>query len=70
MAFGLHRLGRNASWSPPISQVYGPIAATGLRRKRSLAGTGIELMKIGAAGSAAHVDWLAENVASGAHRRR
>jgi len=31
-----------------------------------LAGTGIELMKIGSAGSAAHIDWLAENVASGA----
>ena len=30
-----------------------------------LAGTGIELMKIGAAGSAAHVDWLAQNVARG-----
>lgn len=30
-----------------------------------LAGTGIELMKIGAAGSAAHVDWLAQNVAQG-----
>ena len=31
-----------------------------------LAGTGIELMKIGGAGSSAHVDWLAEHVASGA----
>ena len=28
-----------------------------------LAGTGIALMKIGGAGSAAHLDWLAENVA-------
>ena len=31
-----------------------------------LAGTGIELMKIGGAGSSAHLDWLAEHVASGA----
>ncbi|MGZ8994469.1 MAG: aminopeptidase P family N-terminal domain-containing protein, partial [Burkholderiaceae bacterium] len=31
-----------------------------------LAGTGIELMKIGSSGSSAHLDWLAENVARGA----
>ena len=31
-----------------------------------LAGTGIELMKIGGAGSSAHLDWLAESVARGA----
>lgn len=31
-----------------------------------LAGSGIELMKIGSAGSAAHVDWLAENMPKGA----
>ena len=31
-----------------------------------LAGTGIELMKIGGAGNSAHVDWLAERVARGA----
>ena len=31
-----------------------------------LAGTGIELMKIGGAGSSAHLDWLAEHVAPGA----
>ncbi len=31
-----------------------------------LAGTGIELMKIGGAGSPAHVEWLAEHVARGA----
>src|SRR6188474_788517 len=30
-----------------------------------LAGTGIELMKIGGAGSSAHLEWLAGNVASG-----
>ena len=31
-----------------------------------LAGTGIELMKIGGAGSSAHLDWLAEHIARGA----
>ena len=34
--------------------------------EEQLAGTGIDLMKIGGAGSAAHVEWLAEHVARGA----